>query len=370
VDLRSGRERWHSLALLDDCRVLVPSADRLIALTQDGRYDAGDARDVSHIRIFAMESGEEVKQFRLPKRWVHRLDHQDGQLTLWDCTFLYHVAPPPVRMPAGRRPLLLDRREAPPDAIAALRKARDLEEPVRLRLPQLPGTPRIDGDLSDWPAGPGAATRRLETVLDWKPDFAHRSRAKSRAYGGREDLAATVRAGRAGSSLCLAVAVTDDAHVAAPGPGLWRSDSITLLLATGGGEEVDPTLLTVALVDAVPRFELGTAVEAAAASDHPGREPDSFPGPRRFEVPPPGPGGATLLPPGSMLEIAVRRDDEGRRTVYEISAPIPAVVAGRDLYWDIIVNENDGRGREGALQLASSVWGVEETAIGGAESLR
>ena len=90
--------------------------------------------------------------------------------------------------------------------------------------------------------------------MDWKPDFAHRSRLKTRSYGGIIDLAATVRAGQTADSFYFAVEVTDDAHWAAPSSGLWRGDSVTLLLAEAGGEEVDPTILTVALTRGEPRL--------------------------------------------------------------------------------------------------------------------
>jgi hypothetical protein len=230
-----------------------------------------------------------------------------------------------------------------------------------MKIQALEPAPDIDGDLSDWS---DLEARRLDTLIDFKPDFAHRNRDKSRVYGNVEDLSAVVRVGQANGLFCLAVEVTDDVHVAAPEPGLWRSDSVTFVLAEGGQPEADPTLLTVALVGGVPRFELGSAVSTVASSNTRTDESSAGPGPIRFVLPPLRDATTTLIPAGGTVDLAIRRDEPSRRTLYELSFPKPIAIRKADLCWDVLVNENDGSGRKGALQLASSVWGIEETAVG------
>jgi len=64
------------------------------------------------------------------------------------------------------------------------------------------------------------------------------------------------------------------------------------------------------------------------------------------------------------IEIAARRDESTRRTFYELRVPKVLFRYGPDFYWDLFINENDGQGRAGALQMASATWGAEETQIG------
>ena len=49
---------------------------------------------------------------------------------------------------------------------------------------------------------------------------------------------------------------------------------------------------------------------------------------------------------------------------YELRVPKALFAGGTDRCWDLLINDDDGLGREGALQLASSVWGIEESAVG------
>ncbi len=364
VDLREGRERWRTRTLLDSCRVIVPTDDYLIVLTQDERFAEAariDIRNVSHVRIFDAHVRKQHKDIALPKRWVHVLSHQPGRLLLWDCTFLYNVTVPGNGVSQGDRELVIRRADADPDAIASLKLASDLENPPRVEVPQLPAAPTIDGDLSDWPVQYG---QRLQDLMDWKPDFAHRSRWKTRAYGGKQDIAAVVRAGQTADAVYLSAEVTDDVHFASPAPGLWRSDSMTLLFVSAKSDEADPTMLTAALVNGAPQFELGTAVAAIAASPQPDREPISLPGARTFILPPLRQTGAAGIAPGVSIDVLVCRIRPSNRTVYELRVPKTLFPYGPDTRWDVIINENDGLGREGGLQIGSAGWGIEETAIG------
>lgn len=251
-----------------------------------------------------------------------------------------------------------------PDAIAALRMARDLEDPPEFEIGTLPGAPGVDADLSDWAS---VKTRRLGAAMDWTPDFAHHSSAKSRSFGGPEDCGADVRLAFFENDLYGAIEVSDDIHVSSTAPGLWQWDGITLLFGEPVGEEskeIDPLLLTLSLVNGLPRFELGTAVRTQAVSDPAGQETAAAPGPRRVALPALNAGAIVLPQPTESIEIAARRDESRRRTVYEFRVPKVLFRYGPDSYWDLFINDNDGAGREGSLQMASATWGTEETQIG------
>jgi len=359
LSLPKAQQQWQSLTLMDNARLIVPTKDHLMVLSDKGKVGTTDLQDVSHVRIFDIHSGDRVKDIRIPKLWVHRLGHQADRLMLWDCTFLYDFETPEDDPPADTQNVSLAGKHA--DAIGSLKLAADLEDPVQMKIQALAPVPAIDGDLSDWS---DVKERRLGAVSDFKPDFAHRNRNKSRVYGGAADLSAIVRVGQADGFFCLAVEVTDDIHVAAPRPGLWRSDSVTFVLAESGQPEIDPTLLTVALVDGVPRFEVGSAVSTVASSNHITHESVTGPGPAHFVLPPLREATTSLILPGATIDLAIRRNEASRRTRYELRFPKPVAIQSADLYWDVLINDNDGSGREGALQLASSVWGIEETAIG------
>jgi hypothetical protein len=139
---------------------------------------------------------------------------------------------------------------------------------------------------------------------------------------------------------------------------------VSLIFGEPKGEEIDPLLLTVSLVNGVPRFELGTVVSTFAVSDPAGQELVSAPEPRQFLLPALSVGVISLPKPAQSLEIAARRDEATRRTWYEFRVPRLLLRYGPDFYWDLLVNENDGVGRAGALQMASATWGTEETQIG------
>jgi len=350
---------------------MVPGRDHLLVLTQRGRIPPGSrdgVEDLTYVRVIDIRTGERVKAFKLPKRWVHVLDPRADGLLLWDCTFLYFVKEPGKALADGGREIVIRDGTVDPDVIASLRMARDLEDPPSMEILLLSSAPRIDGHLSDWP---GPAGRRLDGVMDWKPDFAHRSLSKTRTYGGQKDLVAHVWTGQTTDSFFFAAAVEDDIHCTTPGAPLWRSDSVTFLVAGAGagGEESDPWMLTVSLINGVPQLEWGTAVSATATADQPGHAPMCDPGPRTLVLTSPTATGITS-PAGTPVDVAGCRDDSSRRIVYELRIPKTVIPWGPQTHWDVLVNDNDGNGREGALQLASSLWGIEESAIGGMAGLK
>lgn len=357
IDLWDTRELWQTPTIVQDVRFIAPLSGAVVALTQ--AYLQGDVRfrDMAHIQIFDRDSGERIESVRLLKRWQHQFEHRDDRLMTWDINFLYYVRTVESQIPPASEITICQERPDP-DAIAALRLARDLAQPPRAGIGTLRAAPHIDAAFSDWS---GVDARRLESVMDWRPDFVHRSREKSRSYGGRDDLSADIRLAWTGDDLCIAATVIDDVHHASPGPGIWRSDSLTLQFGEPRGETVDPCMLTVALVGGVVRLELGNAVMTAAVSAPAGRLPDVGSSRDRFTLGTSAVGGILPVQIGVVIEAAARRSESLHRTWYELRVPRAIVRPDAEVYWDLLVNENDGLGREGALQLASSVWSIEES---------
>ncbi len=357
---KDRRQLWQTLTLLDEPRLIKRMGRYVVAVTQDRTFRQNHIRNVSHLRVFEAASGETVKSIAFPKRWFHIVGHSSGRLLLWDCAFLYCISEPQA-VPAERKMIVIRQDRPDPDGVAALRMARDLEDPPTFEIHTLPSAPRVDAEFSEWA---GVKPHRLSGVMDWAPDFVHRCGTKARSYAGSEGCAADVRMGLFGEDLYVAVEVSDDVHCTSPAPGLWRSDSVSLIFGEPKGEEIDPLLLTVSLVNGVPRFELGTVVSTFAVSDPAGQELVSAPEPRQFLLPALSVGVISLPKPAQSLEIAARRDEATRRTWYEFRVPRLLLRYGPDFYWDLLVNENDGVGRAGALQMASATWGTEETQIG------
>jgi outer membrane protein assembly factor BamB len=359
TDLGTRQRLWQSRPLKDRCRMMMATEEDIVLVNQRGWFGKDDGREVSSFRILDAETGEIIEHIRLPKGWIHLLDQQPGRILAWDIAYLYDIEPPDESEETVLEEYMMPPEDA--DTITALRVGRDLEKPPEVEVPLLDEQPVIDGSLEDWyPVEP----LRLDSVMDWKPDFALRTRGGIRIPAGKEDASAVVYLGRTEGSILAGIEVMDDVHVSDPRPGLWRGDAVTLWWAHGGGETTDPRMLTVALSGGVPRYELGTAVRARAVSDPPGQRPAPLPGPRSFLVPSFGgiPAGNTAS--GGRLEVAIRRDETSRSTVYEMRIPSDVWPVDEEGYWDIVIHDNDGQGREGGLQPASSLWAIEETAIG------
>jgi hypothetical protein len=339
--------------------MMMGTEGHVVLVTQRGWFGEDNGRDVSSFRILDAETGEIVDRIRIPKRWIHLLDQQPGRILAWDIAYLYDIEPPDE----SQETVLEEYMMAPADAgtITALRAGRDLENPPEYEVPVLNHQPVIDGSLEDWyPVEP----LRLDSVMDWKPDFALRTRGGIRIPTGKEDASAVVYLGRTEGSILVGIEVMDDVHASDPRPGLWRGDAVTLWWAHAGGETTDPRMLTVALAGGVPRYELGTAARARSVSDAFGPGLAPLPGPRSFLLSPSAGGMSGNSGGGGRLELAIVRHVASRTTVYEIRVPDDVWPIDEEGYWDLVIHDNDGRGREGGLQPASSLWAIEETAIG------
>ncbi len=190
------------------------------------------------------------------------------------------------------------------------------------RLPAVP----VDGDLTEWSDVPAVA------LTDWQTPEGVAPKAAG-------DLSAQVRVAHTAAGLALAIEVRDDHHLAVDPPeDGWQGDGVQFA--------IDP------LPDArgadEPYCEIGLTLGAK--------------GPLAYRFTP----EPKLLPAATVA--IVRRGDQ---TVYEALVPwralgLPAVPSsGRRLGFGALVNENDGTGRQGWLQVFSGIgWSKQPSELG------
>ena len=181
---------------------------------------------------------------------------------------------------------------------------------------------KIDGDLADWPAG---------AVVTRMPEDAGVVMLADRK--GDEDLSATVRAGEDARNLYLGITVRDDVHWAPPEAVAWTNDSIQL--------GIDPrhqrTPGAYGPHDCEYSLMLGNDGKARVQC---WRAPQ-------------GVGDQAKA-----ISLAVKRT--GHDTVYEVAIPWAALgtavgASGPVLGLDVLVNDNDGSGRRGYMELTPGI---------------
>jgi len=209
----------------------------------------------------------------------------------------------------------------------ALPSGAEIRETFKLGLwsvPRLKKAPVVDGVDSDWPNIPPAvlgADRGDFFVL------------REGAWGGPQDLSAKVRLAWDHRALYVLVAVTDDRHVQSHhGPDVWQSDNVQLafdadLAAWHAREEGKP----VAYAEiGLTRTDTGDEVYR------------------------------WLWREGPVAGVRFKSSREGQITTYEAalpwpelnaSAPRPGALSG----FALLVNEDDGEGRDGWLQLYDGI---------------
>ncbi len=182
--------------------------------------------------------------------------------------------------------------------------------------------PKIDGDLSDWPADARAVRMPQDAGVVALPD-----------RKGDDDLSATVRTMADGKALYLGITVRDDIHSAAPGAMAWTNDSIQL--------GIDP------------RHERTEARYGPHDSEY-SLMMDSEGKPQvQCWVAPAGLGDQSRA-----FTLAVKRT--GLDTVYEVEIPWTAIgvmvgAGGPVLGLDVLVNDNDGTGRRGYIEMTPGI---------------
>jgi hypothetical protein len=194
-------------------------------------------------------------------------------------------------------------------------------------LGQMPAEPALDGDLSDWPASaqpvhiPGDAG---VVMFDGRK--------------GDEDLSATVRAASDARSLYLGVVVRDDAHCAPSGQVAWTNDSLQVSFdpkheQTVGGYGPNDSEYSLSLEsDGKPHVECWATAK-------------------------------NLGDRSSDIRLAVRRV-EGT-TTYEAAFPWEAIGVtfgpnGPAFGMNVLVNDNDGAGRRGYIELTEGIGKTKE----------
>ncbi len=194
--------------------------------------------------------------------------------------------------------------------------------------------PRIDGSGSDWP--PMRPIELGKTPADFVT-------LGTDAWAGQEDLGAGLRLQWDDRALYLLASVTDDTHVQSQsGPEVWKGDGIQLAYD--------------------PRFEGWKAKSA-------GRPPSYA----EIGLTKTSAGDEVyrwLWKEGPVVGVALRVGRQGNTTTYEASIPWEQLNCGPPVSGDIggfslLINEDDGNGREGWLQLYDGIgYGKDPSRFG------
>jgi len=370
-DLAQQRSLWRSRTFVYRPRYVYATGPWVLVALERTTEAGTQAR----VQAVDRRTGRFVRSVPCLARCLHKVNAHRGQMYASDYTYLYAFGPPAAAGKArtGRAaPAVED-----PDAIAACKLAADVEHPEAGTIALSSVQPAIDGDLDDWS---GTKWVRLVGAWCWQPDHVHLSRAKPRGAPRPADCSAWLAAAEDDQAVYLAVRVQDDRHVARTGGGLWRFDSVHVRFLPGDATRpVGAVAFTFALVDGMACVQYGPI---AAPRDV---LPDVrlWPAAAR-EVFEKGLAGwirrykdrAARTPLEANVAVGIRRDALLRRTTYEIriprallpapGAPSPVELPGAERswswLWDIAISDNDGHGREGALELGSGMLGLESAA--------
>lgn len=186
--------------------------------------------------------------------------------------------------------------------------------------------PRIDGDLSDWPAE-ATATRIPQdaglVMIDRKDD---------------SDLSATLRTAADARNLYLGITVRDDVHWAPPEALAWTIDGLQVSFdprherTPGGYGPHDSEYSLVLDNDGKPRVQCWQPAQA-------------------------------LGDQSKAIALAVKRTDT--ETIYEAAVPwtaigVPTGAGTPVLGLNVLINDNDGSGRRGYIELTSGIGKVKD----------
>jgi len=343
-DMATGEPLWQSRAFTWRTRLLVVAGKTLLAA-----QDLEDKHD-PRARVIAIDraNGDVLAEVEALGLNFHDLGHKGEDLYASDLGYLYRFGSP--REPTRQR-IRVRQERGDVEAIAAVRLARDMEAGLLDPPPAGEFTPVIDADLSDWQE---AEWMSLKWPGDWQPDHVLLSSRRPRRPTGIDDLSAAVALAQDERFVYLAARVHDATHDAAVGRPLWRGDSVHVAWRAGNGQAAEALAMTAALVDDVPCLELGEISHPMRAMPDTGFWPDwlklavwekAVPWLRRRQ------NGAMRVPD---VRLAARRDEATGETTYELGVPVNMLPAGRGaddlLLWDVMVNDADGSGREGALE--------------------
>ena len=157
-------------------------------------------------------------------------------------------------------------------------------------------------------------------------------------WQGPADLSARIFLERRGEFLRLKAEVTDDRHAQTnSGEAIWRGDSVQFGLALPGQKGFWS-------IGFARRGDGGTEVFCWS-------RPEGF------------------ADPSAAVRATARRDEKNRRTLYEALLPFAALgmtreIAGTGFRFNLIVNDNDGKLREGYLAAAPGMGTGEDPSLG------
>ena len=216
-------------------------------------------------------------------------------------------------------------------------------------VPHTTQAPTINGDLSDWPEGGVAFLRGRPEAVAFASGEAHGRFAEVERgrWMGPEDLSGTIQLRWNREALFVGLDLTDDVHWQPnSGRDVWQGDSVQLAL-NARPVLSPPGSLPVWEASPVPR-EFGLALTNGGSELY------------RWMPLAPSPEGEGPLTQG---EVAIVR--EGTHTVYEAALPWAALALPPEvqfaprpdalLGFAVIVNESDGEGRDGWLQLFDGI---------------
>jgi hypothetical protein len=187
--------------------------------------------------------------------------------------------------------------------------------------------PKIDGDLSDWPAAARPIRMPQDAGVVMMPD-----------RKGDDDLSVAMRAAADSKALYLGITVRDDVQFAAPGALAWTNDSIQL----GIDPRHERTEGRYGPHDSEYSLMLGS---------------DGKPEVQCWVAP------AGLGDQSRAFTLAVKRT--GLDTVYEVAIQWSAIgvkvgAGGPVLGLNVLVNDNDGAGRRGYIELTPGIGKVKD----------
>lgn len=158
------------------------------------------------------------------------------------------------------------------------------------------------------------------------------------SYGGAGDLSGDLWFTWDAEHLYLSARVHDDvAHQSETGANIWQGDSIQFAVTPGRpGEFAYGYEYGVALTSSGPQVHRWSTLEGAA-----GPVPD--------------------------VDVAVRRDEAAKDTVYELALPwsalAPSEAGDGMLSLSMLVNDNDGSGRKGYIEWGSGIGGSKDASL-------
>lgn len=348
TNLEDGRQIWQSRAFPWVSTRLVVSGKWLL-VSQDR---TGDGESTSRVVALDRNSGEVVSEAPGLARSFTKVEDGAGSLFAADMGYLYRFAVP---SDDGTQQTTVYQDHGDPDALAAVRLA-DYQSGALVAVPAVSQVSVVvDGDPAEWS---GAAWLPLVWPDHWRPDHELLSADRIRRPSGAGDCSVNVALAQDAQRVYLAVQVNDDIHDATAGPRLWRGDSVQVIWVAADPTSAARLDLTFGLVDGVPLVESGLPDAPRRIMADLMRWPDwlrlaldegDVPWLRRWR---------SEAVAESKIQFAGRRDDEAGQTVYEVAVAADRLPAPSDrkgmLLWDLRVNDADGAGRVGAMEMGAS----------------